>query len=283
MSSIMFFRVLMWNLRAWLRGWQFLVAGALFGFMGWSSAIRAKALSPSINVWDAFFVSFAGPDAWSAAPLAMLPWLASHLLFFYLVGDLANGELSQRGYVVVPLIRSRLRWWWGKVVVLLVIAIGYDLWGLSTVLLGAWSQVPFAWQASDWLNAELRMAPPGRLGSETLLAVTLLLSCSTLFTMALLQLTLSVWWRGSIWGFATSAFIALLSWLSGIGHPQLVRWLPGSQSMLMRHTLFDPSVPNFSVEWSLLYNTLIILMTLSISFAYIRRIDIFGPSAMETR
>jgi len=45
--------------------------------------------------------------------------------------------------------------------------------------------------------------------------------------------------------------------------------------MLLRHTFFDSSVYNFSLNFSLVYNAVIVLIILAVSFIYIRRIDIF--------
>ena len=130
MSGVAFHRLLRWNLRSSLRWWWPVAAGVLCCFIGWRSALQAAALVNSsqtqvtANVWDAFFIYFAGPGVWDSSLLRMLAWFVPHLLFCYLIGDLANGELLQRGYVVVPLVGSRLRWWWGKMVTLLLLARG---------------------------------------------------------------------------------------------------------------------------------------------------------------
>jgi low affinity Fe/Cu permease len=45
--------------------------------------------------------------------------------------------------------------------------------------------------------------------------------------------------------------------------------------MLLRHTFLDPMVYGFSLTWSLVYNAIIILIVLAVSFIYVRRMDIF--------
>ncbi len=287
MNDARFLRVIAWSLRAWFRPWIPIAVGALFLFIGWRSAsqvvdVARSAPTPmTANVWDGFLVSFMGPEAWSAAPLAMLPWFVSHLFFLYLIGDLANGELLQRGYAVVPLIGSRLRWWWGKVVTLLVITVGYTLLSLAAVLIVSAVQLPWSWQISALLKAEAARFVPDDLGVEALLGWTFLLFGSTLFTMTSLQILLSIVWRHSFYGLTAISIIAIFSWLLGIGNPSLVRWLPGSQSMLLRHTFFDPKVPGFSLEWSLLYNAILAVGAISVGIWYVRQMDIFGPSAVE--
>jgi MFS superfamily sulfate permease-like transporter len=77
--------------------------------------------------------------------------------------------------------------------------------------------------------------------------------------------------------------VMLVSWLLGTDSPTLVRWLPSSQSMLLRHTLFEPSVPEFSVQWSLLYNVMLALVAIGGGRWYIARMDIFGRPLTERR
>lgn len=281
MNNTWFFRLLHWNLRSWLCWWYLPAAGALFIFTGWRSAVEAAGLARSVptaaNVWDAFFVSFAGPDAWNPASPEALAWLASHLLFFYLIGDLANGELLQRGYTVVPLIGSRRRWWWGKAGALLLISIGYALLGLLAALVGSMARLPWSWRGSGLLAA-LLPSWPDSLGVAALCGWTFLLVCSTLFAMAGLQMVLSILWRRSFHGLIAISLITMLSWLMGVGNPRLIRWLPGSQSALLRHTLFDVAVPGFPLAWSLVYNAILSMAVLGLGLWCVRRMDILGQS-----
>lgn len=259
----------------------------MFLFIGWRSAsqvidvARSGPTQMAANVWDGFLTSFMGPDAWSAAPVAMLPWFISHLIFFYLIGDKANGELLQRGYAVVPLIGSRLRWWYGQVLTLLLVTTAYTGLSIGAVLIGSSMRLSWAWETSTLLKSEPLRFMPDDLSGVTLLGWTFLLYGSTLFAMASLQILLSIVWRRSFYGLTAISLIAIFSWLLGIGNPLLVRWLPGSQSMLLRHTLFDTKVPDFSAEWSLLYNAILAVGAMSVNIWYVRQIDILGSSAAE--
>jgi len=284
MSGVAFHRLLRWNLRSSLRWWWPVAAGVLCCFIGWRSALQAAALVNSsqtqvtANVWDAFFISFAGPGVWDSSLLRMLAWFVPHLLFCYLIGDLANGELLQRGYVVVPLVGSRLRWWWGKMVTLLLLALGYTALSLLAVLAGSMARLPWSWQLSTLLSSGTLWPLPEGMDVGVLLGWTFSLMCSTLFAMASLQIVLSILWHRSFHAFAATSAIALLSWLLGIDKPRLVRWLPGSQSMLLRHTYFDPNVPGFSPAWSLFYNAVLALLAIGLGTWYVRRMDIFGEA-----
>lgn len=284
MNRVAFHRLLRWNLRSSLRWWWPVAAGALFSFIGWRSALQAAEYASSAqaqvtaNVWDAFLMSFAGPGVWDNSLVRMLAWFVPHLLFFYLIGDLANGELLQRGYAVVPLIGSRLRWWWGKVATLLLLTLGYTALSLLAVLAGSMARLPWSRQLSTLLSSGVLWPMPEGMDVGVLLGWTFLLLGSTLFAMASVQIVLSMLWHRSFHAFAAISAIALSSWLLGIDKPHLVRWLPGSQSMLLRHTFLDSNVPGFSLAWSLFYNAVLALLAIGLGTWYVRRIDIFGES-----
>lgn len=270
-----FLRCLRWNSVTSLRGWHALSVGALFVFLGWSGAVRAvradggQTLPPT--VWDAFFVAFAGPDAWAITLPPMLAWFVPHQVFFFFIGNIAFGDLAERGHLVIPRIGSRRRWWWGKIVTVSVWALGYTVLGLLGVLIGSSTLLPWSKQAGTLLSWPV-VNEPGHL-----LGWTFLLFFTTLFAMGALQLAFSLAYRRSLHGFLAISIIALLSWLLGVDNPLWVRWLPGSQSMLLRHTPFDPSVPGFSFEWSLTYNAILAFLVIILTTQWIRRLDVFGP------
>lgn len=284
MSKTPLFTTICWNLRTSLRWHTLAGVFVLFGFMGWRSAIQVVdqlSFLQSVmkaNLWDAFFVSFSGPGVWGYSLVQALPWLISHILFFYLFGDIAVGELRYRGYAVVPLVGSRIRWWFGKEVVLLIFAIGYMLMSMLAVLIGALIILPWSWQPSELMISDQIWVMPNDMEIVALLGWIFILFSSTLYALASMQLTLSLISRRSFYGFSAVSVVTIISWLLGIDNPYLSRWLPGSQSMLLRHTFFDPNVPGFSMEWSLIYNTTLFLIVFGLGTWYVRRMDICGPA-----
>jgi len=277
-----FFRLFCWNIGSSLRWWWPVVVVALVAFMGWRGALEAVEMSnfsqPPVkaNVWDAFFITFAGPGLWDTSLVRMLGWFVPHLLFFYFIGDLANGELLLRGYAVVPLIGSRLRWWWGKVCLLAALAAGYTILCLLVVLVVSLAQLPWSWQGGVLLNAGTLIPVSDYVGGDELLGRVFVLFSSTLFAMSCFQTTLAILSRRSFYGFMTVSMLMLLSWLLGSENPHLVRWLPGSQSMLLRHTFFDQNVSHFSFQWSFIYNAIQTLILVCMGAWYVKQMDIFG-------
>jgi hypothetical protein len=283
-KSAPFFRIIQWNIQTSIRWYSLLGLLVLFGFMGWRSAIRvvdvlsSSQLSMTVNIWDVLFFSFAGPDVWEYSLLKALPWLISHIIFFYLIGDIATGELMNRGYAIVPMVGSRLRWWFGKQVVLLIFSIGYMLIIMVAVIAGGLFVLPWSWQPSELMISGGIWYIPMGLGIGALLVWIFILFSSTLFALTSMQLTLSLFGRRSFYGFSVISFITIISWLSGIDNPYFSRWLPGSQSMLLRHTFFDPHVPGFSLEWSIIYNITLFSIMFGLGAWFIRFMDIYSPT-----
>lgn len=280
-----FLRLLTWNLRSWWRGWQILLALALFASVGISSAgeVRANADLPDKNVWHAVLLAFSGPAVWGSSLSCALRWLVPHLVFFYIAGPFAQHELQSRGYAVVPFVGSRQSWWWGKVSALLLSTAIYTLSWFLIVFTGATFLLPISWTPRPFWNSGAAWPFPSEVTSIHLAVWILALYGSTLFTMSLVQTALSLWWRHSFHAYVVVSTVFILSWLLGIDRPGLARWLPGSQSILSRHTFLDASVPAFSFEWSLAYNGMILLATLALSICGVRRLDIFGYPSGDVR
>lgn len=280
-------RIVWLNLNGWFRWWFAPAVIGLFLFLGWQSAAQLVALARNAslkdapNVWDGFVVAFLGPDAWSAALSAMLLWFVAQLVFFYLIGDLANGELTRRGYITVPLNGTRLRWGLNQLATLFFIALGYAAIGMVSVWLGAASQLPTQWQMGAFLKSGAQLDISNRMSELEFVLLVFALFATSLMAMGTLQWTLSILWRRSIYGLTAISLIAIFSWLAGIGQPTLLRWLPGSQSMLLRHTFFDARVPDFSWQWSVLYNVMLTIGAGAGGCWIIRRMDILAKSFLH--
>ncbi len=281
-SRVPFRNILLWNLKTTFRWQHFLYAVIVFSLVGWSGSRYVQILLVNLeqNIWDGVFVSFAGPGIWNSSIREMLRWFVPYLLFFYLIGDMAEGELSVRGYAVIPALGSRLKWWIGKVVTLCIFAIGYSLLGIGVVSLSAAFMLPWRAQLSPFVLGLWQYLDILTIGK--LMAWIIFLVGSTLFAVSLLQITISIWLRKPFYAFVLVSIIMVLSWLIGIGAPNIAPWLPGSQSMLLRHTEFDPSVFNFSLARSLIYNLVLSIFVILGNIRCICGLDISVPKT-DTR
>lgn len=268
--------VLGFQLRNFEQPWKSLPVFILFISLGISSASEVKSAMNDANLWHAILISFAGPSISGGSLTQALKWLVPHILFFYLVGGIANEELLNRGYAIMPLIGSRRIWWLTKLTSVLLLSVAYILLWFLGVFIGSALVLPMIWVNHPFFNSGDIWPFPDDIKITVVLLWIFGLYLSTLFALTMLQMTISVWWRRSFYAFTAIVFISILSWLLGIDQPALVRWLPGSQSILSRHTFLDPSIPGFTFEWSLLYNGFIFLLALGVSSYYIRHLDIFG-------
>lgn len=277
MGKVPFSRVIHINFKTTLRMKGLILTVVTFSLIGLFSVYEIATFPSSCakNVWDILFVTFMGPSISNDSLFNLIFWFLPYLMFFYMFGNIAEEELSQRGVSIIPLIGSRRKWWLGEVATLLILSIIYVLIGIVTVLIVSLFFLPLSNEISPFLLSLKLWQIPKDMTVATLMRWTFLLFFSTLFAVSFIQMALSVIWRNSFTALILVCAVMILSWLFGIGHPYLVRWLPGSQSMLLRHTFLDPTVYGFSLTWSLVYNAIIVLIVLAVSFIHVRRMDIF--------
>ena len=278
MRKVLFSRVMHINFRTVFRLKNFILTVVIFSLIGLLSVYEVATFpsSCSKNVWDVMFVAFAGPPLADDSLFDFTLWFLPFLMFFYMFGNIAEEELSQRGISIIPLIGSRRKWWLGKTVTLFILSNAYVLVGIGTILVVSLFFLPISNQISPFLlSGKIWQSIPKGMAVITLMSWIFLLFESTLFALSFIQMALSIMWRNSFVALIFVSAVMAISWISGTRHPYIVRWLPGSQSMLLRHTLFDSSVYRFSLNFSLVYNATLVSMLLVVSFIYIRRMDIF--------
>lgn len=278
MGKVPFSRVIRINLKTAFHMKNLILTIVIFSLIGLFSVYEVATYPSSCakNVWDVLFVTFTGPSISNDSLFNLIFWFLPYLMFFYMFGNIAEEELSQRGVSIIPLIGSRRKWWLGEIATLLILSIIYVLIGIATVLIVSLFFLPWSNEISPFLlSHELWQIPKDTTVVTLMIRWIFPLFSSTLFAISFIQMTISIIWRNSFTALILVCAVTILSWLFGIGHPYLVRWLPGSQSMLLRHTFLDPMVYGFSLTWSLVYNAIIVLIVLAVSFIYVRRMDIF--------
>jgi len=278
MGNVPFSRVIRLNVTTAFRWKSLLWTVVLFAVIGLFGVYEVVPYPTALseNVWDVLFVTFSGPGLVNDSLFEFVHWFLPYLFFFYLFGNIAEENLSQRGVSLIPLIGSRRKWWLGEVVTLLILSFFYVVTGVATILIVSRCFLPWSANLSPFLLSRgIWQAIPKDLTVAMLLLRWIFpLFFGTLVAVSFLQMALALQWRNAFLSFIAASAMMILSWLFGIRHPSVVRWLPGSQSMLLRHTFLEPQVRGFSLAWSLGYNAVIILAVLAVSFIYVRRIDI---------
>jgi hypothetical protein len=278
MSSVSCSRVIRLNLKTVFRWKDLLWTVVLFAVMGLLSVYEVVPYRTTLsrNVWDVLFVTFSGPALTNDSLFEFARWFLPYLFFFYLFGNTAEEDLSQRGVSIIPLIGSRRKWWLGEVATLLFLSLFYVMAGIAVILIVSGCFLPWSMHLSPFLlSGGIWPAIPKNLTVVTLILQWIFpLFFGTLSAISLLQTALSIQWRNAFTSLIAVSAIMILSWLFGIRRPHVVRWLPGSQSMLLRHTFLEPNVYGFSLTWSLVYNAVLILAILAVSLIAVRRINI---------
>ncbi|MDW8148420.1 MAG: hypothetical protein RMJ48_19255 [Roseiflexaceae bacterium] len=171
---------------------------------------------------------------------------------------------------------SRLHWWLAQVVSVVLATIAYTALALVVVLIIAGSMLKWSHPFDTSLVVTEALERPLRVNAADITLWTFLLLMTTFCTFTLWQTTLSLITRLPTVITGALALILALSWILGIDRASLVPWLPGSQSMILRHDLFAPDVAGFSFVWSLVYNGIALLAAVLIGLLYTSNMDFLG-------
>ncbi len=269
------------DVAALVRSRSFLGTVALFGLIGWVSTERVLAFAQAArspgNVWDVLFVAFSGPTN-SGDLMQGMSWLLPYLVFMVITGNCVRGELNEMGSTRLLRAATRATWWWSKMATLPIVAGGYLLLGGITVTLVATARLPLAPGWSDLMRSgELWALPdPFTVGRFALTALGL--AWSTFMGIAVFQNTLSLLWERPFYAFAIAAGLLVASWLFSGRDTDVVRWLPGAQSMLLHHDFLSPEKPGVSLAWSCSYNAMWNAVWAGLGERLLRGMDLFGPT-----
>jgi hypothetical protein len=274
------FKIILFNLQS-IRGWRpIFVIGLLLVFMGWRRAADEAASIKSLG--DFYFLVFSGPGNETSPMNEFLLWFVLQMLFFYLIGDMGYGELSQKCCFLFPALDSRRRWWTGKILTLFILTVCYVLFLVLVLTLGAVFAIPININSLVTPVGLLDLFPSSQpLTGEQLLLTILMLYISSLFALGSLELALSLFFKKSIDSFLFTLSLVLISYFMGVGRSTLIRWLPGAQSMLIQHTFIDVVVPGFSLTWSVVYNALLAAISIGYGYLILKKLDITQSLSRE--
>ncbi|GIW00916.1 MAG: hypothetical protein KatS3mg058_2319 [Roseiflexus sp.] len=276
------FRTIFWNMLAIVRLRYVIFTLAFFLFLGFVSAREASERavldtgSDRTTVWDALFVAFAGPGLRDTSLVRMLGWFLPHLIVCAMVGDKVWRDLSQHNPVFVVRVGLRLHWWLAQVISVVLATIAYTVLAMAVVLTIAGSMLEWSHPFDTSLVVTEALERPLYANAANITLWMTLLLMTTFCTFTIWQTTLSLITRLPTVITGALALILAFSWILGIDRKSLVPWLPGSQSMILRHDLFAPDVAGFSLVWSLVYNGIAILAAVFIGLFYTINMDFLG-------
>ncbi|MBN3348068.1 hypothetical protein CF050_14565 [Clostridium botulinum] len=223
------------------------------------------------NLLDLIFLTLSGPNIREQNIFIESEWLLVQFVFLYLLADVSFSSFFEKGPLILLRIGSRSKLWVvliGKIILNILVFLFIQI--LTVVLLGIFF---FPIRLSNNILATSRLL---RLNINNLYAVfcMLLLLFLTYITLALIQNTMSIILKSPIISLLFCCILQFFTLNSGKINVNLMKWLPGNQSIVVRHTLINPDVVNFNISWSVFYNLFFIVVLIIIGFLYIDKLDI---------
>lgn len=270
----MFFRVIFCYTQQ-LFDWKYIFLGAGFGlFIGWQGAGVALSFGSSPTWWDATVLALAGPNPSVLTLRDFLGWFVVHLYALFLTSRFLQESLYKRNTIVVPRIESRRRWYLSYLLFFVLFSNLYTLAMIVFTAIGAMLNLRQSGTDEQFLSAVL-MFDPNVFSVQSLIVWVYVLISGTLLVLTTIQLLFASLLTRVIYSFIGIVFLCLIAWLSmHSGFLQMI--IPATQSMFIRHAPFNIENPDFTFEWSLLYNSVVALTVAGLGMWLIRKVDIFG-------
>jgi|GEM_PF-1329285 len=258
------------------------VAISNFGF-GFFAAIQLGALSHNtssapVNLGDGFFFLFSGPALKNSSLLPLIVWLIDLLFFLIFTGNLASKQFSDLQTSILFRSKSRAKWWVGVILTILLISIEYTMIILGSGILGLLTQLPWNTNLSSFfLDQSLWQAAAFASFFHILFSLAVL-EISSFIVIALLQVQLTFLLKRLAFGISFILLLAAITW--GMGFFEKIQgWqivLLPTQSILSRHWPYEPALPVFTVQFSLLFNLIIVLVLCLGGGLLLRHYDFLG-------
>ncbi|UCS14399.1 hypothetical protein [Clostridium botulinum] len=223
------------------------------------------------NLLDLIFLTLSGPNIREQNIFIESEWLLVQFVFLYLLADVSFSSFFEKGPLILLRIGSRAKLWAvliGKIILNILLFLFIQI--LTIVSLGIF------YFPIRWTNNILATSRLIRVNINNLYAVfcMFLLLFLTYITLALIQNTMSIILKSPIISLVFCCILQFFTLNSGKINISLMKWLPGNQSIVVRHTLINPNVVNFNISWSVFYNLFFIIALVIIGFLYIDKLDI---------
>jgi hypothetical protein len=264
------------------RGW--LLAAVAFHFLsGLVSGQQILVLdsspySQSPYIGDGLFLAFSGPALGNSNLIILLAWLLNKVFFMMLIGGLINRQLGEHDYVVMLMVRSRRIWWLGIMTTVIITAISYVSVIVVATMVGISARLSWHSKLSSFFVEQGIWQAASTMSLAQVTAIIFGLTGSSLVVAGLIQTLIALHTHRSIWGIFTVLTLALIAWVIGLGNnvQSWQQWLPEVQSILSRHSPFESRLPDFTLNVSLAYNALSILLLALTGFLLLRAFDFLG-------
>ncbi len=270
------------NLAGLWAPWTVFTAAAFFLSAGvWAGGALSAMPSTSSRSGLAVAYVFAGPRPLDLNFIALSLWLVPQLIFFFWVGQAAQRELSTSGAIVLPRFASRQSWWGIHVLTLVVVALVFTGSALVVTVLGVTLIAGISIDAVPMAPMMSGAQVDTSIGYFDLLGMIMSLWATSLLALGTVQTVVALATRQAVVGLLSVCILVVASAFIGTVIPDLARWLPGGQTLLLRHWPFDRRAIDFTLTWTLIYNLGVFMAATLAGAWWLRRADILASSHLE--
>ena len=266
-----------------MRGWFIgaIIFHFLSGVFNGQQVRTVNSLMPysqQPHIGDGLFLAFSGPALGDGSIIALLIWLLNKVFFIMLISGLINGQLYEHDYVVMFMVRSRRIWWFGITVTVILTAIGYVCLVILATLVGVATQLSWDSKLSSFFVDQGVWQAASAMSLMQVIVSIFGLAVSSLAVIGLIQTLVALYAHRTIWGTLTILTLTLIAWIVGVGEntPNWQQWLPEVQSILSRHFPFEPQLPSFTLNMSLVYNSFLGITLFLTGILVLRNFDFLG-------
>lgn len=244
----------------------------LFIFIAIINIFRVRNIEGS-NMIDVLFLSFCGPSVNNSNLAIDLQWLLIQLVLTALLGDFAFNQIFYKSNFLLVRAKSRTKIWIGQALYISIAVLIFFLIGFFVV--AALSQIILINGTNNWFHVASSIYNiPSNIGKYQIIAQMFILLYLTSLCAVLLQSLISMLTKNVLIPLILIMAFHIFAINSGRINVFIVRWILGNQSMIVRHTLIDENIKNFSIQWSVVYNIVLILLILIIGVHVINKMDI---------
>lgn len=223
------------------------------------------------NLLDLIFLTLSGPNIREQNIFIDCEWLLVQFVFLYLFVDIGFSSFFEKGSLILLRLGSRSRLWRIIIIEIIFKILLFLIIQFLTIILMGLVLFPIKWS-----NTLLATSNLIRININNFYAVfcMLILLFLTYLTLALIQNIISIIFKTPIISILFYCILQFFTLNSGKININLIKWLPGNQSIMVRHTYINSNVVNFNISWSILYNLFFIIALLIIGYIYIYKLDI---------
>lgn len=223
------------------------------------------------NLLDFIFITLSGPNIKEQNIFIDSEWLLTQFVFLYLFADISFSAFFEKGPLILLRIGSRAKLWVTLIIeIILKVLLFLFIQTLTVISLGIFF-FPIKFTNNILATSALITL---NINNFYLVSCMLLLLFLTYITLALIQNIISIIFKSSIISILFCSILQSFTLNSGKINVNLIKWLPGNQSIMVRHSLVNANVLNFNIGWSIFYNLFFIVILITIGFLYTDKLDI---------